>query len=120
MAHDLDHGDEVLSQALATAGALVALADGRDLERDEFVNFVDRQQMAPVMSRHGRGQIFDNCVRQLEGVSRDCGYFHPLAGQSLASVMLRAADRRPQALDLIRLILMSLPTERPPVVRSRS
>jgi hypothetical protein len=29
MAHDLDHGDEVLSQALATAGALVALADGR-------------------------------------------------------------------------------------------
>jgi hypothetical protein len=43
MAHDLDHGDEVLSQPLATAGALVALADGRveTLERDEFVNFVN-------------------------------------------------------------------------------
>jgi hypothetical protein len=62
MAHDRDHGDEVLSQALATAGALVALADGRDLERDEFVNFVDRQQMVLVMSSHDIDQ-----VGQLEG-----------------------------------------------------
>ena len=41
-------------QALAAAGALVALSEGRveTVERGEWVNFVDSQRIAPAMSRH--------------------------------------------------------------------
>ena len=43
--HYFDNHDQRLMQALVTAGALVALADGRVeiCERDELVDFVDRQ-----------------------------------------------------------------------------
>jgi hypothetical protein len=52
-AHQLDHRDKEVMRALATAGALVALADGRveTFERDELVNFVDRQGFVPTISR---------------------------------------------------------------------
>ena len=42
IAGDLDHRDEEVMQALVTAGALVALSDGRleAVERDELVNFI--------------------------------------------------------------------------------
>jgi tellurite resistance protein len=64
-ARDLEHCNEVLVQALAAAGALVALSEGRveTVERDEWVNFVDSQRIAPAMSRHDIGQIVDKCVR---------------------------------------------------------
>jgi len=53
-ARDLEHCNEVLVQALAAAGALVALSEGRveTVERGEWVNFVDSQRIAPAMSRH--------------------------------------------------------------------
>jgi tellurite resistance protein len=121
-----DHNrDEEVMQALVTAGALVALADGqvKAIERDELVNFIDRQGFVPSISRQKIGEAFDNRVQQLEG--RDSAdaiaeMMRPLAGLSLASVIIRtatqvvAADRyihpgEAQALKLIRMALTSGP-----------
>jgi len=128
-AHYLEHRDEEVMQALVTAGALVALADGEleAVERDELVNFVDRQGFVPTTSPRDIADAFDSRVRELE--DRCCAKvivdaLRPLAGQSLASVVVRTAERvaaadgkiRPgelQALKLIRRVMMNLPTRRP-------
>ena len=117
----LDQHEEELMQALVTAGALVALSDGRvdAVERDELLNFIGRQELANSISRHEVAEAFDNCVRQL--ADRDSAdvimqNLTPLAGLSLASVVVRTAERvaaadrqihpgELQALELIRLIL---------------
>ncbi len=124
-----DHGEEEVMQALVTAGALVALADGKAeaVERDELVNFIDRQRLVPAISRHDIAEAFDNRVRQLENrdsVDLIVQAFQPLAGRSLASVVVRTAERvaaadrqihrgELNALRLIRLLLMTLPAKRP-------
>ena len=45
--------DEQVVKTLVTVGAFVALADGRldAIERDEAVAYIDRQQLAPIISR---------------------------------------------------------------------
>jgi tellurite resistance protein TerB len=121
--HVNNHDNEVM-QALATAGALVALADGRveAIERDELVNFIDQQGLVPTISRPEIADAFDDRVRQLK--DRDSANviveaFRPLAGLSLASVVVRTAERvaaadrqihpgEVQALKLIRLIMITL------------
>src|ERR1700738_67828 len=131
----LDNGDQEVMQALVTAGALVALADGRvdAVERDELVNFINRQGLAPTISQHQIAETFDNRVRQLE--DRDSANvlmeaFRPLAGPALASVVVRAAERvaaadkqfhpaELRALKLIRLLMVTLPAmKRPPTFRA--
>jgi tellurite resistance protein TerB len=135
MERDLKHCNEMLVQALAAAGALVALSDGRveTVERDEWVNFVDSQRIVPTMSRHDIGQIFDKCVRQLKrrgDVETMVDTFHALVDQSSASLVLRVAERvaaadrgihpaEVQALSLISLIMMTLPTQMEPAARLR-
>ena len=49
----LDQRDEQLMQALVTAGAFVALADGRvkDIERDELLSYVDAQDLVPTIAQ---------------------------------------------------------------------
>jgi tellurite resistance protein TerB len=131
MADRLDNRDEDVMQGLVTAGALVALADGRveEVERDELLNFIDRQQLAPTIPRTDIAEVFDRRVQQLE--DRDSAEviienLRPLIGLSLASVVLRtaqrvaAADRQIhsgelQALELIRLIMTSLSAKGLPV-----
>src|SRR3982074_566063 len=83
----LGHRDDEVMQALVTAGAFVALADGRveAVERDEFVNFIDRQGFVPSISRHEIARAFDNRVRQLEdrdGADAIAETLRPLAGSS--------------------------------------
>jgi tellurite resistance protein len=135
MERNLRHCNEVLVQALAAAGALVALSDGRVeiVERDEWVNFVDSQRIVPSMSRHDIGQIFDKCVQQLKrrgDVETMVDTFHALVDQSSASLVLRVAERvaaadrgihpaEVQALSLISLIMMTLPTQMEPAARRR-
>ena len=135
MAHDLKHCNEVLVQALAAAGALVALSDGRveTVERDEWVNFVDSQRIVPTMSRLEIGQVFDKYVRQLKGrgdVATMVDTFHALMDQSSASLVLRVAERvaaadrgihaaEVQALSLINFIMMTLPIEMESTARRR-
>jgi len=117
-------------QALVTAGALVALSDGRveAAERDELVNFVDQQGFVPTISRQEIAEAFGSRVRQLEdrrGVSVIVENLRPLAGLSLASVVVRTAERvaaadskihpaELQAIQLIRLVMKTLPARRSP------
>jgi tellurite resistance protein len=122
------HCDEVLLQALVTAGALVALSNGRvdSAERDELVDFVDRQGFVPTFSRQEIAEAFGNRVRQLkerDSASVIVESLRPMVGQSLASIVVRTAERvaaadgqihggELRALELIRLIMMSLPAQR--------
>ncbi len=121
--------DEDIVQALVTAGALVATSDGRvdACERNELVSFIDQQDFAPTIPSREVAKAFDDRVRQLEertaaGVIVDS--FRPLAGQSLASLVVRtaelvaAADRmihpgELRAIRLIRLIMTSQHDRRP-------
>jgi hypothetical protein len=92
----LDQRDEEVMQALVTAGAFVAFADGRveAIERDELVNYIHRQRLVPTISQRDIAEAFDNRVRQLE--DRDSASvmvetFRPLAGLSLSSVVVSTA-----------------------------
>lgn len=121
--------EEEFMQALVTAGALVALADGEleKIERDELVNFIDRQGFAPTILLADIANAYDSRVRELEGpycANVIVETLRPLTGRSLGSVVVRtaqqvaAADQKIhpgelQALKLIRRLMMSLPTCRP-------
>ena len=127
----LGNRDIDVMQGLVTAGAVVALADGgvAEVEREELVNFIDRQQLVPTISRIDIAETFDRRVRQLE--DQDSAEvilenLRPLVGLSLASVVLRTAERvaaadgkihpaELQALKLIRLIITSLSAKGPPI-----
>jgi tellurite resistance protein len=124
----VDYSDKEVMQALATVGALVALADGHleDVERDELVDFVYRQDFAPAISKCGIAKAFDSRVRQLEenySPNLIMEALRPLAGLSLASVVVRTAERvaaadrkihpgELQALKLIRLIMTACPVKK--------
>ena len=112
-------------QALVTAGALVALADGHleNVERDELVGFIHRQDFAPTISHRGIAKAFDNRVRELEekyNPNLVIEALRPIADLSLTSVVVRTAERvaaadrtihpsEEKAISLIRLIMMNLP-----------
>jgi tellurite resistance protein len=125
---DNRHRDRQVMEALVTAGAAVALADGRVdvLEREALLDYIACQELVPTISRAEIAEAFERCVRQLNDRGRAqlmVEAFRPLAGLSLASVVVRtgdrvaAADRRihpaeVRALELIRLILTTLPTRK--------
>jgi tellurite resistance protein len=129
----LDQRDEDVMQALAAAGAFVALADGRvrAVERDALVEFLDGQRVVPEMSRAEIVDAFDHRVRQFEGgdnIGAVVEALRPLAGLSLSSVVIRTAERvaaadrhvhpnESRAIRLIRQIMASLPTTKLPVAR---
>jgi hypothetical protein len=54
VAEYFDQRDERVMRALATAGAFVALADGRVdvVERDELLSFIDGQLLIPTIARY--------------------------------------------------------------------
>jgi tellurite resistance protein len=124
--------DEQVVRALVTVGAFVALADGRvdAVERDAAVNYVDRQRLAPSISRPRIAEFFDACAQHLEG--RDfadliADALRPVAALSLTYDVVRiaelvaAADRHvnsdeAQVIALIRLIARTSPE--PNVVES--
>jgi tellurite resistance protein len=130
----VDYRDKEVMQALVTAGALVALADGHveDVERDELVGFIHRRDFAPTISQRGIAKSFDKRVRELqENYSPNViiEALRPLAGLSLTSVVLRTAERvaaadrkihpgEQRAINLIRLIMLSLPANKPPAALS--
>ena len=94
----LDHRDEEVMQALVTAGALVALADGRsdDVERDELVAFIDQREFVPAFSPSNIAKAFNDRVRQLDdrySPNLIIEALRPLAGLSLASIVIRTAQR---------------------------
>jgi tellurite resistance protein len=124
-----DHRDEDVMRALVTVGALVALADGqlKVVERDELVNFIDQQGFVPTISKRNIAEAFDYQTQQLEdrySPNVILEALRPLAGLSLASIVVRTAERVAAAdrtihpselrsLKLIRLVMMILPAKRP-------
>jgi tellurite resistance protein TerB len=120
--------DEQVVKALVTVGAFVALADGRldAVERDEAVGYIDRQQLAPTISRRRIAEFFDAQARHLEG--RDFGdliieALRPVAALSLAFDVVRIAElvaaadqhvdpNEAQVIRLIRLIAVTSPDPR--------
>jgi tellurite resistance protein len=121
-----NHQDEDVMQGLVTAGALVAIADGQvqAVERDELVNFM--WELMPAFSDNQIGELFDRRVRDLrdrDAVAVVTEKLRPLTGLSLASVVVRTAERvaaadrqihpsELQAITLLRLFMASLPTRR--------
>ena len=67
VAEYFDQRDEQVMQALVTAGAFVALADGRvkDIERDELLSYLDAQDLVPIAQQE-IVVAFDNRVREIE------------------------------------------------------
>ena len=57
--------DELIVKALVTVSAFVALADGRldAIERDDAVNYIERQRLAPTISRERIAEFFDARAR---------------------------------------------------------
>jgi tellurite resistance protein len=84
-ADHIDYRDKEVIQALVTVGALVALADGHleEIERDELVEFVHRQDFAPTISQRGIAKAFDSRCRRAAAVTR--------TGNGLAEIWRRAA-----------------------------
>ena len=68
VAEYFDQRDEQLMQALVTAGAFVALADGyvKDVERHELVSYVDGNDLVPTIAQREIIEAFDNRVREIE------------------------------------------------------
>jgi tellurite resistance protein len=94
----LARSETELLQALATASAFVALhgPDG-PASRDEFMRFVDQQGFVPDSSPRVLGEAFDRAARQLK-IARSAlallqDKLRPLAGLSLATVVVRTAGR---------------------------
>lgn len=111
---------EILN-ALATVGALVALADGfvADAERDVLVEFSTRQGFVSRASESELGRVFDDRVEQLKkpACSRIVRQsLRPLVRHFLASVVVRTAEKvaaadgivhpgELRALDVIRRVM---------------
>jgi tellurite resistance protein len=121
--------DEQIVKALITVGAFVALADGHvdGIERDEAVNYIDRQGLAPTISRQRIAEFFDARARHLEG--RDFAdliaeALRPVAALSLTFDVIRvaelvaAADRHldPNEEQMVRLIRLIARTSLEPRV----
>jgi len=122
-----DRHDEEVLLALVAAGAFVALADGRvdPVEREAFLNFIDRQSLVPSISQDEIGRFFDSRVQQIKNQCNEIAIaepLRPLTGLSSASVVVGAAERvaaadlqihprEVEALNLIRRIMMT-PSDR--------
>jgi tellurite resistance protein len=119
----LEQQDEEAMQALVAACAFMAVADGRVqlVEREELLNFVNREGLVPPTSRCDIGEMFDSRVRQLESArSFDAvaGALRPMAGSPLSSVVVRSAERiaaadrdlHPSEVDALRFIRRILTT----------
>ena len=124
--------DEQVVKAMVTVGAFVALADGRldAIEREETVNYIDRQRLAPTISRQRIAEFFDAGARDLD--ERDfadliAGALRPVAALSLTFDVVRIAelvamaDRHvdPNEAQVIRLLqLIAMTSSEPKAVNS--
>jgi tellurite resistance protein len=124
-----DQRDEQVMQALVTAGAFVALADGHveDVERRELLSYVEGHDLAPTIARQEIVDAFDNRVREIEdrgsaNVIVDAS--RPVVGRSQPLFLVRVAERvagadgylhpnELQSIELVRLIVTNRPSSRP-------
>ena len=125
VAEYFDQRDEQLMQALVTAGAFVALADGyvKDVERRELLSYLQRQDLVPTIAQREIIEAFDNRVREIEdrgSANVIVDAFRPLVGRSPSSFLLRVAERvaaadgyldanELQSIEIVRLIVTNPP-----------
>ena len=125
-----DRAHEVMD-ALVTAAALVAVADGRvhAVEREEFVNCIDEERLFPGFSGSEIAAAFDKRAQQLQhrdGPEVIIKALRPLSGVLSSQLVLRIgrrvanADHRINqselsALKLLRLITTTLSAAKPSV-----
>ena len=124
VAEYFDQRDEQLMQALVTAGAFVALADGyvKDVERRELLSYVEGNDLVPTIAQREIIEAFDNRVREIEdrgSANVIVDAFRPLVGRS-SSFLLRVAERvsaadgyldanELQSIEIVRLIITNPP-----------
>jgi tellurite resistance protein len=122
--HDRSKSDGESIYALLTAGAFVAIADGRvdSAERDEVVHYID-QAIKPTLAKARVAELFDQCAQLLQDrdfASLVLEALRPVAALSLTSAVIEIAERvatadgrvhpnEAQAIRLIRLTTMTLP-----------
>jgi tellurite resistance protein len=110
--------------ALLTAGAFVAVADGRvdSAERKEAVRYID-QVIRPKMTKARIAELFDQCAQGLQDrnfADVVLEALRPVPALSLTSAVIEIAERvaaadgtldsnEAQAIRLIRLITVALP-----------
>jgi tellurite resistance protein TerB len=122
--HDPFASEQDAINALITAGAFVAAADGRvdSAEREEAVRYID-QAVTPRMGKGRVAELFDERADRLQ--DRDFAEviveaLRPVPGLSLTSAVIEIAERvaaadgrmhpnESQAIRLIGLITMTLP-----------
>jgi tellurite resistance protein len=121
VAEYFDQRDEQVMQALVTAGAFVALADGRvkDVERDELLSYVEAQDLVPSIGQQEIVDAFDNRLREIEdrgSANVIVDAFRPVVGRSPPLFFVRVAERvaaadgylhpkELQSIELVRLIV---------------
>jgi tellurite resistance protein len=119
----LDDRDDELRDAVVTAAALVARADGRvePAERGLLVDFMDRNGLLSVFTRHEILDAFECRVRQLDehgGADAAVAALGRLAGRSPARFVIGAGKQvaaadghfHPDELHMLRLIRHVLST----------
>jgi len=129
--HDPSTSEHDPVYALLTAGAFVAVADGRvdSAEREEAIHYIDRS-IRPKMAKARIAELFDQCAQLLQ--DRDFAdavleALRPVPALSLTSAVIEIAERvaaadgrvhssEAQAIRLIRLITVALPE--PQVINS--
>src|SRR4029077_13648573 len=93
-----DQRDEQVMQALVTAVAFIALADGHveDVERRELLSYVEAQDLVPTIAQRGIVDAFDNRVREIEdrgSANVIVDAFRPVVGRSQPLFLVRVAER---------------------------
>lgn len=124
VAHPHPSESDVL-HALATVGAMVALADGAvaEAERDALMSFCAKRGLISGASEAALGRAFDSRVEQLKGPARAKTIrqsLRLLVDHSLALVVIRTAEKvaaadgnvhpgELRALDVIRRVMKAQP-----------
>jgi tellurite resistance protein len=94
MAAYLDHRDDELLDAITTAAALVAGADGRiePVERGQLIDFLDRSELLSVPTRAEILDAFDRGLREPGGLAAALERFRRHAGRPLARLLVNASE----------------------------
>jgi tellurite resistance protein len=97
MAAYLDHRNDELLDAVSTAAALVAGADGRiePVERGQLIDFLDRSELLSVFTRAEILDAFDRGLRELRepgGLATALERFRRHAGRPLARLLVNASE----------------------------
>jgi tellurite resistance protein len=93
----LDFREDELFDAIVSIAALVASADGwvQEVERRQFLDFLDESKLLTVFAREDVEAHFDRCVRELKQPGGPAGVIYRLrrhANTSIGPLIVRLGD----------------------------